>query len=251
MIRGKKVVVVLPAYNAAKTLARVVSEISRDTVDEIILTDDDSYDDTVLLAKQLGLKTFVHKKNKGYGANQKTCYLEALKMDADIVVMLHPDYQYDPRLITAMSSMIAEGVYDAVIGSRLLGGNVRKKAGMPLYRFISNRIFTFLENGLAGTKLSEYHSGYRAFSRRVLEVVPFLNNSDDFLFDNQMLLQLFYYEFSVGEVSCPAAYAQDSSSISILRSIPYGAGVLVAALQYCLAKRGVVTTPVFPKNHWF
>lgn len=244
MVNGKKITVIMPAYNAEKTLRQTYDEIPRDVVDEIILTDDASNDRTVEVARELNLKTFVHPRNKGYGANQKTCYREALNGDGDIIIMLHPDYQYTPKLIPAMASMIAAGEFDAVIASRILG-NRAMAGGMPVYKYVSNRALTFLENILIGQKLSEYHTGYRAFSRKVFDTIPLLENSDDFVFDNQMLLQVLYFGFKVGEVSCPAKYFDDASSISFGRSVKYGVGVLQTAAQYALAKAGARATPIF------
>ena len=247
MINGKKVCVVMPAYNAEKTLQKTYDEIPKDIVDEIILTDDASKDKTVDVAKKLGIKTFIHDKNKGYGGNQKTCYQEALKLNADIIVMLHPDYQYTPKLITPMSSMIAEGVFDAVIGSRILG-NKAMLGGMPIYKYISNRFLTMTENVIINQKLSEYHTGFRAFSRKILETIPLMENSDDFIFDNQMLCQTLYFGFSVGEISCPAFYFDDASSINFSRSVTYGIGVIKTALNYFLAKRGIGHFKIFNAN---
>ena len=247
MINGKKVCVVMPAYNAEKTLQKTYDEIPKDIVDEIILTDDASKDKTVDVAKKLGIKTFIHDKNKGYGGNQKTCYQEALKLNADIIVMLHPDYQYTPKLITPMSSMIAEGVFDAVIGSRILG-NKAIMGGMPIYKYISNRFLTMTENVIINQKLSEYHTGFRAFSRKILETIPLMENSDDFIFDNQMLCQTLYFGFSVGELSCPALYFADASSINFSRSVTYGIGVIKTALKYTLAKRGISHSKIFNTN---
>mgnify|MGYP001379298904 FL=1 len=247
MINGKKVCVVMPAYNAEKTLQKTYDEIPKDIVDEIILTDDASKDKTVDVAKKLGIRTFIHNKNKGYGGNQKTCYQEALKLNADIIVMLHPDYQYTPKLITPMSSMIAEGVFDAVIGSRILG-NKAIMGGMPIYKYISNRFLTMTENVIINQKLSEYHTGFRAFSRKILETIPLMENSDDFIFDNQMLCQTLYFGFSVGEISCPALYFADASSINFSRSVTYGIGVIKTALNYFLAKRGIGHFKIFNAN---
>ena len=247
MINAKKVCVVMPAYNAEKTLQKTYDEIPKDIVDEIILTDDASKDKTVDVAKKLGIKTFIHDKNKGYGGNQKTCYQEALKLNADIIVMLHPDYQYTPKLITPMSSMIAEGVFDAVIGSRILG-NKAIMGGMPIYKYISNRFLTMTENVIINQKLSEYHTGFRAFSRKILETIPLMENSDDFIFDNQMLCQTLYFGFSVGEISCPAFYFDDASSINFSRSVTYGIGVINTALNYFLAKRGIGHFKIFNAN---
>ena len=247
MINGKKICVVMPAYNAEKTLQKTYHEIPKDIVDEIILTDDASKDRTVDVAKKLGIRTFIHSKNKGYGGNQKTCYQEALKLNADIIVMLHPDYQYTPKLITPMSSMIAEGVFDAVIGSRILG-NKAIMGGMPIYKYISNRFLTMTENVIINQKLSEYHTGFRAFSRKILETIPLMENSDDFIFDNQMLCQTLYFGFSVGEISCPALYFADASSINFSRSVTYGIGVINTALNYFLAKRGIGHFKIFNAN---
>jgi glycosyltransferase involved in cell wall biosynthesis len=244
MINNKKIVVVMPAYNAGKTLEKTYAAIPHKIVDEVILVDDQSKDNTVKVARQLGLHAFVHEKNKGYGGNQKTCYQEALKLGADIVIMLHPDYQYDPRLITAMSSLIAEDIYDVVLGSRILCGK-SLSGGMPFYKFVSNRILTLLENIIIGEKLSEYHTGYRAFSRQVLEAIPLQQNSNDFVFDNQMLLQALYFNFRVGEISCPTRYEKDSSSINFKRSVKYGLGVLLTAVQYRLAKFKVAKAKIF------
>jgi glycosyltransferase involved in cell wall biosynthesis len=247
MINGKKIVVIMPAYNAERTLKKTFDKIPHSIVDEIILVDDGSADKTAIISKRLGIKTFVHKKNKGYGANQKTCYKRGLETGADIVVMLHPDYQYNPRLITAMSSLIAEGIYDVVIGSRILGTGALK-GGMPIYKYIANRVLTFIENLMIGQKLSEYHTGYRAFSRKVLESLPILENSDDFVFDNQMLLQVFYFGFNVGEISCPALYNKSSSSINFPRSLKYGIGVLLTGLKYIIANSKLARLSIFDKH---
>jgi glycosyltransferase involved in cell wall biosynthesis len=244
LLQGKRIAVVLPAYNAAATLERTLDEIPRDLVDEIVLVDDASRDDTVEIAQRLGLRTFVHDVNRGYGGNQKTCYREALKLEADIFVMLHPDYQYTPRLIPAMAGMLVSGEYDIVLGSRILGGKALK-GGMPLYKYVANRILTVAENLLTLAKLSEYHSGYRAFSRTVLEELPLLENSDDFLFDNQILLQALFFGFRIGELSCPTRYFAEASSINFARSVHYGVGVLKTALQYRLQKLGLVRFPIF------
>ena len=244
MFHGKKIVVVMPAYNAAKTLERTYREVPLDLVDEIVVTDDASSDDTVRVARELGLRTLVHQKNLGYGGNQKTCYGEALELGADVVVMLHPDYQYPPTLIAPMISMITDGPYDVVLGSRVLGGRARA-GGMPLYKYASNRFLTAAQNFLCGAKLSEYHTGYRAFSREVLESLPLLENSDDFVFDNQMLAQILYTGFEIGEISCPAAYFDEASSINFRRSVTYGFGVLGVSLQYFLQRRGLARYPIF------
>ncbi len=247
MINGKKVCVVMPAYNAEKTLKKTYDEIPKDIVDEIILTDDASQDETVKLSRELEIKTFIHSENRGYGANQKTCYKAALDSGADIVIMLHPDYQYTPKLIAPMALMITEGIFDAVIGSRILG-NKAIIGGMPLYKYVSNRALTLAENLLIQQKLSEYHTGYRAFSRKVLETIPLLENSDDFVFDNQMLCQILYFGFDLGEVSCPALYFPDASSINFRRSVTYGMRVMETALKYAMAKRGMGHFKIFDPN---
>jgi len=231
MIDNKKIIVVLPAYNAEKTLEKTIHEIDRSHVDDIILVDDASSDNTVKLAKKLKLKTIIHDQNSGYGANQKTCYRAALDLDADIVILLHPDYQYTPRLIPAMVHLLVEDLYDVVLGSRILGRGALN-GGMPLYKYIFNRILTMIENLLLNQKLSEYHTGYRAFNRKVLEALPLLENSDDFVFDNQMLAQSVFFSFRIGEISCPTRYAQESSSISFWRSCRYGIGVLWTAVAF-------------------
>jgi glycosyltransferase involved in cell wall biosynthesis len=244
MINGKRVTVVMPAYNAEKTLEKTYNEIPHDIVDDIILTDDASKDRTAEIARKLNIKTFVHMKNKGYGGNQKTCYQEALRVGSDIIIMLHPDYQYTPKLITAMASMIAYGVFDAIIASRILG-NKAVDGGMPLYKYISNRFLTAVENFIIQQKLSEYHTGYRAFSAEVLKKIPLLENSDDFVFDNEMLLQTMYFGFNVGEVSCPAKYFDDASSISFRRSVTYGIGVIHTSIKYFMSKRGSKLYQIF------
>jgi len=221
MIGGKKVAVVLPAYNADRTLQATYDEIPKDVADLIILVDDYSQDSTAELARSLAIETYIHEKNKGYGGNQKTCYREVLKKDIDIVVMLHPDYQYTPKLLRAMCSLIADGVYDMVIGSRILSGGALR-GGMPLYKYISNRFITLVENLLLGAKLSEYHTGYRAYHRRVLEKIAFEKFSDDFIFDNQFLIAVIQAGFSIGEVSCPTKYFEEASSINFKRSLKYG-----------------------------
>jgi glycosyltransferase involved in cell wall biosynthesis len=238
VFHGKKIVVVMPAYNAARTLERTYREIPLDIVDEVVVTDDASSDDTVDVARQLGLRTFVHPRNRGYGGNQKTCYAEALRLGADVVIMLHPDYQYTPSLIPAMVGMITDGPYDVVLGSRVLGGRARR-GGMPFYKYVANRGLTAVQNILLGAKLSEYHTGYRAFSRQVLEDLPLLENSDDFVFDNQMLAQILFRGFEVGEISCPAAYFEEASSINFRRSTVYGFGVLWTSLQVFLQRHGL------------
>jgi glycosyltransferase involved in cell wall biosynthesis len=244
MIHDKKVVVVLPAYHAARTLEMTHAAIPRDVVDEVLVIDDGSNDETVAVALRLGLKTFVHDRNLGYGANQKTCYREALRAGADIVVMVHPDYQYEPRLITAMAAMIASEVYDVVLGSRVLGGTALR-GGMPRYKYIANRFLTLFQNVLLGAKLSEYHTGYRAFSRRLLRELPLLANSDDFVFDNQMLTQAVAFGFAIGEISCPTKYFTEASSINFRRSVAYGFGVLATSVLYRLWKWRLCKTRLF------
>ena len=243
MINGQRVTVVLPAYNAARTLAATVAELP-DIVDDRILVDDASRDDTAAIAASLGLSTFVHDANYGYGRNQTTCYREALNAGADVVVMVHPDYQYTPLLVTAMASMVAFGVYDVVIGSRILGGTARS-GGMPLYKYISNRLLTAWQNLFLGAKLSEYHTGYRAFSRKVLETLPLLENSDDFVFDNEMLTQCVFFGFRIGEVSCPTKYFAEASSINFRRSVRYGIGVLATTLKFFLQRKGLGRFKIF------
>ncbi len=244
LLQGRKIAVVMPAYNASATLQRTEREIPRDIVDEILLVDDASRDDTADLSRKLGLRTFVHDTNRGYGGNQKTCYREALKLGADVFIMVHPDYQYTPRLIPAMASMITSGEYDVVLASRILGGKALR-GGMPLYKYVANRFLTVFENLCTLAKLSEYHTGYRAFSRRVLETLPLLENSDDFLFDNQILVQALFFDFRIGEISCPTRYFTEASSINLARSTKYGFGVLGTALQYRLQKLGIGKYPIF------
>ncbi len=240
MINGQKVVVVLPAYNAAATLAQTVTEIDRSIVDEIILVDDASSDDTLAIARSLHLHHIrIHPHNRGYGGNQKTCYQIALEVGADIIIMLHPDYQYTPKLLPVMAYMIASGLYDVVLGSRILGGTALK-GGMPLYKYISNRLLTFFQNLLLGAKLSEYHTGYRAYNRKVLLSIPWERNSDDFIFDNQFLSQVIYAGFRIGEVSCPTRYFPEASSINFLRSVRYGLGVIWVTLEHLLSKAGLL-----------
>ena len=247
MFHGKKIVVVMPAYNAARTIERTYAEIPLDLVDEVVLTDDASRDETVEIARRLGLRTLVHERNRGYGGNQKTCYAEALRLGGDVVVMLHPDYQYSPKLIAAMVSLITDGPFDVVLGSRVLGGRARR-GGMPLYKYVSNHALTAAQNLLCGAKLSEYHTGYHAFSRQVLSSLPLLENSDDFVFDNQMLAQILYAGFEIGEISCPAAYFDEASSINFRRSVTYGLGVLGVSMQYFLQRHGWASFPIFAPN---
>jgi glycosyltransferase involved in cell wall biosynthesis len=239
MIVGKRICVVMPAYNAARTLRRTVDELDRAVVDDVVLVDDASPDETVRVARDLGLHHLVHPRNRGYGGNQKTCYAEALARGADIVVMLHPDYQYSPRLVPAMAAMIASGHFDCVLGSRILGVGALR-GGMPAWKYVANRALTFVENLLLGYKLAEYHTGYRAFSRRLLETLPLEENSDDFVFDNQVLAQTLWFGFEIGELSCPARYFEEASSIDFRRSVTYGFGVLGTALQFRLARMGLV-----------
>ncbi len=238
MIHGQKVVVVLPAYNAERTLERTYREIPLDLVDDVLLTDDASADRTVDVARRLGIETIVHERNRGYGGNQKTCYRAALERGADIVVMLHADYQYTPALIPAMVHLLASGEFDVVLGSRILGGQAIR-GGMPVYKYVSNRVLTLLQNLLMGAKLSEYHTGYRAFTRRVLETLPLDRNSDDFVFDAEMLSQILYAGFRIGEVTCPAKYFPEASSINFSRSVRYGVGCLTTALKFRLSRMGI------------
>jgi glycosyltransferase involved in cell wall biosynthesis len=247
MINGKKVVVVMPAYKAEKTLEKTYENIPKDVADSIILVDDASDDDTVRLSEALGLKTFKHKSNLGYGANQKTCYREALKDGADIVIMLHPDYQYEPRLVTAMAAMLATGVYDVVIGSRIISGSAIK-GGMPLYKYIANRFLTLFQNILLKAKLSEYHTGYRAFTKKVLKELPLLANSDDFVFDNEMLTQSIAFGFRIGEISCPTKYFPEASSINFIRSIKYGIGVIRTSISFRIWKWGLTKNRLFEES---
>ena len=244
MFHGKKIVVVMPAYNAARTIEQTYREIPLDLVDEVVVTDDASSDETVEVAHRLGLRTLVHEKNRGYGGNQKTCYTEALRLGADVIVMLHPDYQYTPKLLPAMIGMITDGPFDAVLGSRVLGGSARA-GGMPAYKYIANRTLTLIQNLLAGAKLSEYHTGYRAFSRDVVESLALNENSDDFVFDNQMLAQIIHAGFHIGEISCPAAYFEDASSINFQRSVRYGLGVLGVSAQLFLQRTGLYSSAIF------
>jgi glycosyltransferase involved in cell wall biosynthesis len=246
MINGKRLVVVLPAYNAASTLVATVAELP-DIVDHRILVDDGSRDETVKIARDLGLATFVHDANYGYGRNQTTCYREALNAGADVVVMVHPDYQYTPRLVTALASMVASGVYDVAIGSRILGGTARS-GGMPFYKYASNRALTLWQNLFLGAKLSEYHTGYRAFSRRVLETLPLLENSDDFVFDNEILTQAVHFGFHIGEISCPTKYFPEASSINFQRSVRYGLGVLGTTAKFVLQRYGLGNFRIFDPN---
>ena len=238
MLNNKTIVVVMPAYHAAKTLQSTYDALPSDVVDHVVLVDDCSSDGTATLAEHLSIHTIRHESNIGYGGNQKTCYAEALKLGADVIVMVHPDYQYEPRLVTAMASLVASGVYDCAIGSRILG-NTAIKGGMPKYKYVANRVLTLFQNILLNAKLSEYHTGYRAFSREAIESIPLEKNSNDFAFDNQMLTQLIGFGFRIGEVSCPTKYFKDASTINLSRSIKYGAHVIVISVLYRLHKMGL------------
>ena len=244
MIHDKKIVVVMPAYNAEKTLEAVLREIPCGFVDEVILVDDASQDRTAELARDLGIRTTVHLENLGYGANQKTCYRIALASGADVIVMLHPDYQYTPKLLVAMASLVAVGLYDIVLGSRILCGGALR-GDMPRYKYVANRFLTLVQNLLMRTKLSEFHTGYRAFSRTVLLRLPLEENSDDFVFDNQILAQAVFFGYSIGEISCPAKYFEEASSINLRRSLVYGVGVLATSIQFALQRVGVARFRIF------
>lgn len=248
MILGKRLAVVMPAYNAERTLRRTWEELPHDIIDEVILVDDASLDHTARIARELGIRTIVHRENRGYGGNQKTCYETALGLGADVVVMIHPDYQYSPRLVTAMASMVVSGHYDVVLGSRIIGGMARA-GGMPLYKYAANRILTLIQNLALGIKLSEYHTGFRAFSRAVLETLPLRRNSDDFIFDNEMLAQAVAFGFRTGEISCPTRYFEDASSINFARSVRYGFGVLRTTALFLLRRAGLARPRLFePEN---
>ena len=248
MIKGKKVVVVMPAYNAVQTLEKTYNEIPFDIVDQVILVDDFGTDKTTDLAKSLGIHHVIrHQKNMGYGGNQKTCYNKALEIGADIIVMLHPDYQYTPKLIESMAYLIANDVYPVVLGSRILGKGALK-GGMPIYKYVANRVLTFFQNVMVGQKLSEYHTGFRAFSKEVLNAIPFNENSDDFVFDNQMLSQIIYNNFEIAEITCPTKYFEEASSINLSRSITYGFGVLSTSLKHFLTRIGVYNWKLLSKN---
>jgi glycosyltransferase involved in cell wall biosynthesis len=244
MVQGKKLVVVLPAYNCAATLEQTYAEIPKDIVDHVIIVDDNSRDNTVEIARRLGLHVIEHKVNKGYGGNQKTCYEAALKEGAEIVIMLHPDYQYTPMLIPVIAYMLASGLYDVVLGSRILGGQALA-GGMPLYKYVSNRFLTAAQNLLQGAKLSEYHTGYRGYTSQVLRSLPWRENSDDFIFDNQFLAQVLYKPFRVGEISCPTKYFEEASSINFTRSLKYGFGCLGVAMRFFLSKIGALPSKMF------
>jgi len=243
MINGKRIAVVMPAYNAVKTLEQTVRELPSE-VDIKILVDDSSKDETAVLSRKLGVQTFVHDANYGYGRNQQTCYREALAAGADIVVMVHPDYQYTPLLVTAMAGMVAGGIYDMVLASRILGGGALK-GGMPRYKYVANRFLTAFQNIFLGVKLSEYHTGYRAFSKELLQTLPLLENSDDFVFDNQMIAQAVMFNFRIGEISCPTKYFKDASSINFKRSVEYGLGVLATTARFVAHKTGIIHSPAF------
>ena len=249
MLNGKKVIVVMPAYNAGQTLRMTYDEVmAQRIVDLIILVDDGSQDETVSIAKTLpNTVVYVHERNLGYGANQKTCYRLALEEGGDIIIMVHPDYQYTPKLIPAMASMIASDLYQCVLGSRILGGYALK-GGMPIWKYIANRFLTFVENLLLGAKLSEYHTGYRAFSRKLLEQLPLEVNSDDFVFDNQMLAQIIWHDYTVAEISCPTKYFAEASSINLPRSIKYGLECLLTAMNFRLAKMKLISSKLFPQQ---
>lgn len=245
MINSKKIVVVLPAYNASNTLKKTYNEIPFDIIDEVILVDDFSSDNTIKIAKEIGIKHILrHDRNRGYGANQKSCYKKALNLNADIVIMLHPDYQYTPKLIHSIAYLIANDVYPVVMGSRILGKGALK-GGMPIYKYIANRFLTLIQNILINQKLSEYHSGYRAFSKEVLQTISLKYNSDDFIFDNQMICQIFNKGFEIAEITCPTKYASESSSINFKRSIVYGLGVIKVSLQYFLHKKNIKSNKLF------
>jgi glycosyltransferase involved in cell wall biosynthesis len=244
MINGRKVIIVMPAYNAERTLRQTYDEIPQDVVDEVLLVDDASQDHTVRVAEELGIRTIVHAQNRGYGGNQKTCYKTALEMGADIVIMLHPDYQYTPKLIRAMASLLGEELFDCVLGSRILGVGALQ-GGMPFYKYVSNRFLTAFQNFVIGYKLSEYHTGYRGFTRQVLEALPLETNSEDFVFDNQMLAQIIYGSYRIGEITCPTRYNEASSSINFGRSVVYGLGVVKTSLMFRLQRWGLLRSPLF------
>lgn len=245
MLNGKKIVVVMPAYNASLTIKQTYEELPHDIIDEVVLVDDNSKDDTAAVAKEVGIShVIVHDKNLGYGGNQKTCYQKALELGADIVIMVHPDYQYTPKLCHAIAALMSEGVYECVLGSRILGTGALK-GGMPIYKFIANRLLTLFQNVLLRYKLSEYHTGYRAFSRTLLEKLPLEENSDNFVFDNQMLLQIIYNGYEIGEITCPTKYMEEASSISLTRSIYYGLGVIVTTFECLAAELGIIKSKRF------
>ncbi len=247
MLKNRKIIVVFPAYNAEKTLRNTYNEIPFDIVDEVLLVDDASQDNTIGVAKELGIRHIIsHPKNMGYGGNQKSCYKTALEMGADIVIMVHPDYQYTPKLIPSMAYLIANEVYEVVLGSRILGKGALK-GGMPLYKYISNRFLTLFQNFMIGAKLSEYHTGYRAFSRKVLESINYQANSDDYVFDNQMLSQILYQGFEIAEITCPTRYFREASSINLKRSIKYGLGVIQTSFRHVFQKIGIAKFEIYKK----
>lgn len=247
MLCGKRIVVVMPAYNAERTLEQTVADVPHEYVDEIVLVDDGSHDATVARAHALGLRTIVHPRNRGYGGNQKSCYREALRRGADIVVMVHPDYQYSPRLVVALAGLVASGHYDAALGSRILGGQALA-GGMPMYKYVANRLLTLIQNLALGAKLSEYHTGLRAFSAEVLERLPLEENSDDFVFDNEMLAQILWFGFRLGEASCPTRYMTEASSIGFRRAVRYGFGVLGVTAKYVAARLGLARPAIFRRE---
>lgn len=244
MLYGKRIVVVMPAYNAERTLEQTCAEVPQEYVDEVVLVDDGSRDDTVALSKRLGLHTLVHVRNRGYGGNQKTCYREALRLNADIVVMVHPDYQYSPKLIVSLAGMVASGHYDAALGSRIIGGGTLD-GGMPRYKYFANRLLTLVQNLCLGAKLSEYHTGFRAFSAELLRALPLEENSDDFVFDNEMLAQALYFGYRIGEISCPTRYMEEASSINFPRSVRYGFGVLAVTVKFVAERWGIAKLAIF------
>ncbi len=247
MLNGKKIIVVMPAYNAEQTLEKTYNEIPKDVVDEVLLVDDRSHDRTVAKARKMGITTYLHETNKGYGGNQKTCYEEALKRGADIIIMLHPDYQYPAKLIPAMAGLLTSDMFDIALGSRILGG-MALKGGMPLYKYIANRALTFVDNIITGQKISEYHSGYRAFKKEVLLKLPILENSDDFIFDNETLMQAIYFGYRIGEVTSPTNYNKEASSISFRRSVRYGFGILWVGLKFVLQRLRLAKFRIFDPN---
>lgn len=247
MLNSKRVIVVMPAYNAEKTIQQTFTEIPLDVIDHVILVDDASRDHTVRVAQELGIDTVIHRQNRGYGANQKTCYRHALNLGADVIVMLHPDYQYTPRLLVALASMVAYDEYDIALGSRMLCGGALR-GGMPFYKYVSNRFLTIMQNRLMGTSFSEFHTGFRAFSREVLLTLPLEEDRDDFVFDNQILAQAIYFGYRVGEVSCPTKYFQEASSISFLPSVRYGIGVMSTAWEYFAEKHGWMRRSIFAES---
>ena len=244
MLNGKKIIVVMPAYNAENTLEKTYSEIPFDIVDDVILVDDASRDRTPELSRRMGIRTIIHEKNLGYGGNQKSCYRAALNLGADIVIMVHPDYQYTPKLVPAMASMIAYGEFDAVLASRILGTGAIE-GGMPIYKYVANRLLTLFQNLMLGQKLSEYHTGFRAFTREILQCLPLDQNSNDFVFDNQILAQIVWFGYRIGELTCPTRYFEDASSINFRRSVTYGLGVLETSLRFRLQKWGLHSSAIF------